>query len=549
MIPVGADCKMAPGKSIKYLELVLPCEWDGCVFVGKTMEEFCDHLAAHLKEHINEYDSFGDLDEYQCLWRGCGFLAVEGPNELVVHVNFHSYHSKLKYFGSELQRLRPDLPVCSLDSQNQNLIPEIAETFTCQWEHCDSTFDNPEWFYRHVDMHGQCTDKETLPNKNEAISCCWKGCGATFKIKFKLREHLRSHTQEKVASCANCGGMFSNNTKFYDHVRRQTANEQKTFPCQHCDKQFANERLLRDHVRNHVNQFKCPLCDMTCTTFSSLRTHIKFRHCDERPYGCDFCENSFKNLYDLRKHIETHNDEPTCRCSSDGCNFSARSVQTLKQHHRRIHEGETKPRYKCHICAKCFSWAYTLTVHLRKMHQLKWPSGHARFRYKEHADGYLQLHMVRYETVELTQKIIKDLEKRHGPRRKATEVCLHAPESRRKTLSAKPTSGKAGKEEEDCLAAATRLRRAGQRETTNLPAKPSPKSLQPMQCHTPEPSERGEKKSGISGNDSPVFSVLSNVSQPATRPTASERNEDTSYLDPVETLEKVARGLGIQIIG
>ncbi|GCB61109.1 hypothetical protein scyTo_0011254, partial [Scyliorhinus torazame] len=412
-----------------------------------------------------------------------------------------------------------------------------------------STFDNPEWFYRHVDMHGQCTDKETLPNKNEAISCCWKGCGATFKIKFKLREHLRSHTQEKVASCANCGGMFSNNTKFYDHVRRQTANEQKTFPCQHCDKQFANERLLRDHVRNHVNQFKCPLCDMTCTTFSSLRTHIKFRHCDERPYGCDFCENSFKNLYDLRKHIETHNDEPTCRCSSDGCNFSARSVQTLKQHHRRIHEGETKPRYKCHICAKCFSWAYTLTMHLRKMHQLKWPSGHARFRYKEHADGYLQLHMVRYETVELTQKIIKDLEKRHGPRRKATEVCLHAPESRRKTLSAKPTSGKAGKEEEDCLAAATRLRRAGQRETTNLPAKPSPKSLQPMQCHTPEPSERGEKESGISGNDSPVFSVLSNVSQPATRPTASERNEDTSYLDPVETLEKVARGLGIQIIG
>ncbi|XP_072369286.1 uncharacterized protein [Scyliorhinus torazame] len=441
MIPVGADCKMAPGKSIKYLELVLPCEWDGCVFVGKTMEEFCDHLAAHLKEHINEYDSFGDLDEYQCLWRGCGFLAVEGPNELVVHVNFHSYHSKLKYFGSELQRLRPDLPVCSLDSQNQNLIPEIAETFTCQWEHCDSTFDNPEWFYRHVDMHGQCTDKETLPNKNEAISCCWKGCGATFKIKFKLREHLRSHTQEKVASCANCGGMFSNNTKFYDHVRRQTANE-----------------LLR-----------------ICTTY----------------------ENTLKRTM-------------------------------MNQHAAAALTGVIL------VPAVCKPLNSTTEEYMR---------------YKEHADGYLQLHMVRYETVELTQKIIKDLEKRHGPRRKATEVCLHAPESRRKTLSAKPTSGKAGKEEEDCLAAATRLRRAGQRETTNLPAKPSPKSLQPMQCHTPEPSERGEKKSGISGNDSPVFSVLSNVSQPATRPTASERNEDTSYLDPVETLEKVARGLGIQIIG
>ncbi|XP_067897334.1 histone H4 transcription factor-like isoform X4 [Heterodontus francisci] len=499
MITVGSGWKMAPGKSIKYLELVLPCEWEGCVFVGKTMEEFCDHIAAHLKEHLNEYDSFGELDEYQCLWRGCGFLAVEGPNELVVHVNFHSYHAKLKYFGSELQRLRPDLPVCSLDSQNQNLIPEIAETFTCQWEHCDSTFDNPEWFYRHVDMHGQCTDKETLPNKNEAISCCWK---------------------------------------------------EKTFPCQHCDKQFANERLLRDHVRNHVNQFKCPLCDMTCTTFSSLRTHIKFRHCDERPYGCDFCENSFKNLYDLRKHIETHNDEPTYRCSSDGCNFSARSVQTLKQHYRRIHEGETKPRYKCHICAKCFSWAYTLTMHLRKTHQLKWPSGHARFRYKEHADGYLQLHMVRYETVELTQQIIKDLEKRRGPRRKVTEMCLHAPESRRKTLSVKPAAGKAGKVEEDYLAAATRLRRTGHQETTNPSAKTTPKALQPVQFDSQEPPKRGEQDVGISGGDSPVYCVLSNVAQTAPDlPTAPERNEDVSSLDPVETLEKVARGLGIQIIG
>ncbi|XP_048459291.1 histone H4 transcription factor-like [Rhincodon typus] len=399
-------------------------------------------------------------------------------------------------------------------------------------------------------MHGQCTDKESLPNKNETISCCWKGCGATFKIRFKLREHLRSHTQEKVVSCPNCGGMFSNNTKFYDHVRRQTSNEQKTFPCQHCDKQFANERLLRDHVRNHVNQFKCPLCDMTCTTFSSLRTHIKFRHCDERPYACDFCENTFKNLYDLRKHIETHNDEPTYRCSSDGCNFSARSVQTLKQHYRRIHEGETKPRYKCHICAKCFSWAYTLTMHLRKMHQLKWPSGHARFRYKEHADGYLQLHVVRYETVELTQQIMKDLEKRRGPRRKVTEACLHAPEPRRKTISAKPTTGKAGKEEEDYLAIATRLRRAGHRETNNLPTRPSLKAPQPAQCNSPEPPKRGEQCSEISGNHSPIYSVLRNVSQSAPgHPAAPERSEAVSSLDPVDTLEKVARGLGIQIIG
>lgn len=41
-------------------------------------------------------------------------------------------------------------------------------------------------------------------------------------------------------------------------------------------------------------------------------------------------------------------------------------------------------RYKCHLCEKNFSWCYTLTLHLRKKHQLKWPSGHSRFRYAAH---------------------------------------------------------------------------------------------------------------------------------------------------------------------
>lgn len=39
------------------------------------------------------------------------------------------------------------------------------------------------------------------------------------------------------------------------------------------------------------------------------------------------------------------------------------------------------PKYKCHICDKVFSWCYTLTLHLRKKHELKWPSGHSRFRF------------------------------------------------------------------------------------------------------------------------------------------------------------------------
>lgn len=59
------------------------------------------------------------------------------------------------------------------------------------------------------------------------IRSSFPGCTCTFKDRCKLREHLRSHTQEKVVACPTCGGMFANNTKFLDHIRRQTSLDRK----------------------------------------------------------------------------------------------------------------------------------------------------------------------------------------------------------------------------------------------------------------------------------------------------------------------------------
>lgn len=119
---------------------------------------------------------------------------------------------------------------------------------------------------------------------------------------------------------------------------------------------------------------------------------------------------SCKNLIDLRKHLDTHSKEPAYRCDFESCSFSARAHCSLKAHYRKVHEvsgpgragraggrggaglkgdlapcpphqGYSEPRYKCHVCDKCFTRGNNLTVHLRKKHQFKWPSGHPRFRY------------------------------------------------------------------------------------------------------------------------------------------------------------------------
>ncbi|XP_007882632.1 histone H4 transcription factor [Callorhinchus milii] len=406
---------MAPGKNMKYDSLVLLCEWGSCRFTASRMEDFSNHIAEHLKAHLQgEEEDIEPQEEYQCLWADCGYYSVESSADLMRHVYFHGYHTKLKHWGLQSLQAQTELEQCLLDQQSRNVIPEIPESFVCLWGHCDSTFDNPEWFYRHVDMHGMCSDRDAISDTNLIIPCCWKDCEATFKVKFKLREHLRSHTQEKVVACPTCGGMFASNTKFFDHIRRQTAMEYQRFQCSHCSKRFATERLLRDHMRHHVNHYKCPFCDMTCPAPSALRNHIKFRHSDEKPFRCEYCEYSCKNLVDLRKHLDTHSEEPTYRCEITGCTFSARSQYSIKSHYRKVHEGDLEPRYKCHVCDKCFTRGNNLTVHLRKKHQFKWPSGHPRFRYKEHEDGYMRLQLVRYESVELTEQLMKDREKQEG---------------------------------------------------------------------------------------------------------------------------------------
>ncbi|MEQ2191483.1 hypothetical protein XENOCAPTIV_029341, partial [Xenoophorus captivus] len=120
-------------------------------------------------------------------------------------------------------------------------------------------------------------------------------CEATAKGRPKLREHLRSHTQEKVVACPGCGGMYANNTKFFDHMIRQNAMEAAT---------VQSEVVL-------INKFQ---------------SFVLFAFC------------SCKNLIDLRKHLDTHSSDPAFRCDVPGCGFTSRTSGTMKIHHQKEHE-------------------------------------------------------------------------------------------------------------------------------------------------------------------------------------------------------------------
>ncbi|XP_046550772.1 histone H4 transcription factor-like [Haliotis rubra] len=382
-------------------ELVYDCEWGDCDEQFTDIPDFLRHIGIHIWNLVSTATS--EEKGFSCGWRDCGTQILGDKHDFNRHVYFHAFHVKLKCVGAVVIK-KTRYPVCTIDGQSRNWIPELPESLQCGWTACGAVCDNPVIFYNHVANH--C---EEFPNGNNikgGCQCRWTDCDTRFKSKHKLREHLRSHTQEKVVACPTCGGLFASRTKFFDHLTRQKETVVRCYQCSHCNKRFATERILRDHMRHHVNHYKCPFCDMTCPAPSGLRTHIRYRHTMEKPYKCAHCEHCAKSGADLRRHLESHSKDCLFQCHIDKCRYKARSYTSLTNHYKKEHQILDTARYFCHVCEKRFTRGNQLTKHLKKQHKFKWPPGHSRFRYKVHEDGTLRLQTIRYESIEVSDEIM-----------------------------------------------------------------------------------------------------------------------------------------------
>ncbi|PNJ75571.1 HINFP isoform 13, partial [Pongo abelii] len=96
-----------PGKVPRKENLWLQCEWGSCSFVCSAMEKFFEHVTQHLQQHLHgsgeeEEDDEEDEpleEEFSCLWQECGFCSLDSSADLIRHVYFHCYHTKLKQWG------------------------------------------------------------------------------------------------------------------------------------------------------------------------------------------------------------------------------------------------------------------------------------------------------------------------------------------------------------------------------------------------------------------------------------------------------------------
>ncbi|KAG8223150.1 hypothetical protein J437_LFUL000573 [Ladona fulva] len=386
-------------------ELDMLCEWEECNYRTENLLEFVKHVEHHIPQLRVKVNDDGKA-AYVCLWEECDF-ETEDNKEIIRHVNYHAFHTKIKCIGKNICN-RTGVPACNYHELGRNIVPDIPNCYRCNWEDCTSVFQNAQRFFFHVEAHVR-----GYPSGNNikgGLPCCWGSCKASFPSQHKVRDHVRTHTQEKMVGCPVCGGIFATRAKYYDHCKRQIPLEMHGYQCSHCFKFYPSERLLKGHMRLHVNHYKCPFCDMTCPGPASLSKHIRFRHLDDRPFKCSACDFRGKTQNDLSCHHRVHLPDGFFKCNEEGCEYSSRSPASLSWHYRKVHGNQVDPMYCCHICDARYFRGFLLTRHLVNKHSFQWPSGHSRFRYKLHEDGLYRLETVRYESLEVTQKMMQEKE-------------------------------------------------------------------------------------------------------------------------------------------
>ncbi|XP_017129923.1 histone H4 transcription factor [Drosophila elegans] len=397
-----------PGKRKKPAELQLTCEWRGCQEICTGEWNLNSHIAEHLEQYAREQDSRedGDHKEHQCTWSTCDFI-TSNLVEFERHSYYHGYYLHLLLQGKLECDLHPEIPTCTAPPRLMDKLPVLGQNFRCGWTDCEREFVSIVEFQDHIVKHAlfEYDIQKTPEDERPKTMCNWTMCHKHMGNKYRLIEHISTHSNKKQVACFHCGELFRTKTTLFDHLRRQPENNTNSFQCAQCFKFFATKKLLKSHVVRHVNCYKCTMCDMTCSSASSLTTHIRYRHLKDKPLKCSECDTRCVRESDLAKHVQIVHSKTVHQCEHPDCHYSVRTYTQMRRHFLEVH-GNNPILYACHCCERFFKSGKSLSAHLIKKHGFRLPSGHKRFTYRVDENGFYRLETTRIESLEVTQQIL-----------------------------------------------------------------------------------------------------------------------------------------------
>ena len=146
-----------------------------------------------------------------------------------------------------------------------------------------------------------------------------------------VENDILSLTAKKRNHCEKCNKHFPDEKylTLHKHMKHYTKMDSNVH-CKECKEIFSSGTELADHMVLHT----CHVCKTIFRQLAQLKVHMeshgRFITNVDYAYQCDFCEKSFKQIKYLKSHMVVHSGEKPFACNVCGRPFKRRNE--MKKH-------------------------------------------------------------------------------------------------------------------------------------------------------------------------------------------------------------------------
>ncbi|XP_047037808.1 zinc finger protein 26-like [Helicoverpa zea] len=247
-------------------------QWYNCPFCPKMFtkrETYARHV--QRKHHVSEENVQEEAEYFRsCKNEETGEITCKECPLVFSSINYLKLHMRRKHNA-------------------------LREDFRLKCRICNLSYDKIESLKRHV------------RRKHDKGSHC-EVCNKQFDTRELYLNH--SHMKE-IKECNICGLIFASQGGLAKHLRctHKIASPKIVF-CNICNEGFHDKRQLKPHLMKvHLKvSYTCIYCKKVFKAKESYRRHIFVKHPSVNHYSgqlqkCDQCNETFKDEFDLCKHI------------------------------------------------------------------------------------------------------------------------------------------------------------------------------------------------------------------------------------------------------
>ncbi|XP_077296634.1 uncharacterized protein LOC143918568 [Arctopsyche grandis] len=277
---------------------------DNQIIKSEPLEELCEESFEHNEDDhtLDDMDiDYGDVDNEQLPNH---VKLPTGKTQNCIGCRFKCY--KTIDLLNHLRRTSHGGNVCSLcwteldnadELQRHFVLHEHPKPFFCTY--CDLRFQTRSLLGQHLPGH-MFEKPYTCPH-----------CSKAFKRKHGLNCHLVTHTGERKHLCDECGFSTLHAKILRAHKLAHSGDLFKcSFPdCAHTSTRKEN---MKQHMKTHSNEkpFVCELCGHKFTQSKSLKRHSLIHSKSGHDHFCPHCPFKARRIDNLKAHIlRQHTDK------------------------------------------------------------------------------------------------------------------------------------------------------------------------------------------------------------------------------------------------